>query len=329
MVRIWYIPAIRANGRLEESEAMMASIEVQDLKKCYGDTHAVDGISFTVAQGEVFGLLGPNGAGKTTTIEIIEGMRPPDSGSVQVLGLDVTRKAQEVKGHIGVQLQTTALFPRLTVREVLDLFRTFFPGETRSTDDLIHLVNLGEKENTLSKELSGGQRQRLSVALALINKPEIVFLDEPTTGLDPQARRAMWDTIRDIQKSGTTVLMTTHYMEEAQTLCDRVAVVDQGKIIALGSPDDLIRENFHETVIEFGLTGDSSPNGNFKNLRGITRPEVVQDHHVVLYTGDATATLTDLLALTQHGDIKFDALNVRLATLEDVFLKLTGKSIRE
>ncbi len=307
----------------------MGSIEVHDLKKYYKETRAVDGISFTVDKGEIFGLLGPNGAGKTTTIEIIEGMRKPDSGTVCVLGLDVTQKAQEVKSRIGVQLQNTALFPRLTVREVLDLFRTFFPGKTRDPDELIALVNLGEKQNTLSKNLSGGQRQRLSVALALINRPEIIFLDEPTTGLDPQARRAMWDTIREIRASGTTVLLTTHYMEEAQTLCDRVAVVDQGKIIALGTPDALIQENFHETVIEFGLTGSASPNGIFKSLKGITRPEVIQDHHVTLYTGDAAATLGDLLDLSKRGDLRFDALNVRLATLEDVFLKLTGKSIRE
>jgi ABC-2 type transport system ATP-binding protein len=307
----------------------MRAIEVQELKKKYRETQAVDGITFFVEKGEIFGLLGPNGAGKTTTIEIIEGMRVPDEGSVRVLGLDVTRKTQEVKSHIGVQLQTTALFPRLTVREVLDLFRTFFPGKTRSTNELIQLVALGEKEHTLSKNLSGGQSQRLSVALALINYPEIVFLDEPTTGLDPQARRAMWDTIRDIHQTGTTVLLTTHYMEEAQTLCDRVAVMDQGKIIALDRPDALIQQNFHETVIEFGLTGRQSPVGMFKTIHGVTRPETVQDHHVTLYSSDATATLVDLMELTRRGDLHFDAINVRTASLEDVFLKLTGKSIRE
>jgi ABC-2 type transport system ATP-binding protein len=168
---------------------------VQDLKKYYGATKAVDGISFTVEQGEIFGMLGPNGAGKTTTTETVEGLRVADSGEVRVLGLDVKREPQKVKSRIGVQLQTTALYPRLTVREVLDLFSTFFPGEKRSTDTLIEMVNLREKEKTLSKDLSGGQRQRLSVALALINKPDIVFLDEPTTGLDPQARRSMWETV--------------------------------------------------------------------------------------------------------------------------------------
>ncbi|MBF8282168.1 MAG: ABC transporter, partial [Anaerolineales bacterium] len=221
----------------------MPAIEVQDLKKYYGATKAVDGISFTVEQGEIFGMLGPNGAGKTTTTETVEGLRVADSGEVRVLGLDVKREPQKVKSRIGVQLQTTALYPRLTVREVLDLFSTFFPGEKRSTDTLIEMVNLREKEKTLSKDLSGGQRQRLSVALALINKPDIVFLDEPTTGLDPQARRSMWETITEIRQSGATVFMTTHYMEEAQTLCDRVAVVDIGKIIALDTPNALINQH--------------------------------------------------------------------------------------
>src|SRR6478672_4811730 len=222
----------------------MLAVEVQDLKKYYGATHAVDGISFTIAQGEVFGMLGPNGAGKSTTTEIIEGLRRADSGTVRVLGFDVAREPQQVKSRIGAQLQTTALYPRLTVREVLDLFRTFFPGPTRSADSLIDLVDLREKARTLCRDLSGGQRQRLAVALALINNPQIVFLDEPTAGLDPQARHNMWETIRGIQKSGSTVFMTTHYLEEAETLCDRVAVVDMGKVIALDTPDALINQYF-------------------------------------------------------------------------------------
>jgi ABC-2 type transport system ATP-binding protein len=307
----------------------MAAIEVHDLKKYYQETQAVDGVSFHVEHKEIFGLLGPNGAGKTTTIEILEGMRKPDAGKVSVLGLDVTRHVEEVKSRIGVQLQNTVLFARLTVREVLDLFRSFFPGKTRGTEELIQLVDLSEKKNTLSKNLSGGQRQRLAVALALINYPEIIFLDEPTTGLDPQARRAMWNTIREIQQSGVTVLLTTHSMEEAQTLCDRVAVMDRGKVIALGTPDALIQENFQETVIEFGLTGSPSLNGMFKTIHGITRPETIQDQHVTLYSNDATATLLDLMELTRRGDLHFDALNIHSATLEDVFLKLTGKTIRE
>jgi ABC-2 type transport system ATP-binding protein len=307
----------------------MPAIEVRDLKKYYGATRAVDGISFAVEQGEIFGMLGPNGAGKTTTTETVEGLRVADSGEVRVLGLDVKREPQKVKGRIGVQLQTTALYPRLSVREVLNLFSTFFPGEKRNTDELIDIVNLREKEKTLSKDLSGGQRQRLSVALALINKPDIVFLDEPTTGLDPQARRSMWETVTKIRASGATVFMTTHYMEEAQTLCDRVAVVDMGKIIALDTPNALISQHFKEAAIEFELRGDMPPEGTFRRLRGVTRPAVREGHYVTIYTDNTTATLGGLTDLAEAGAIKFDDLHVRRATLEDVFLKLTGKRIRE
>jgi len=307
----------------------MQAIEVKDIQKHYGATKAVDGISFSVAAGEIFGMLGPNGAGKTTTTEMIEGLRTPDAGTITVLGLDAVRHSREVKKRIGIQLQTTALYPRLNVHEVLDLFATFFPGPKRTTDELIDLVNLREKEKTLSKNLSGGQRQRLSVALALINKPEIVFLDEPTTGLDPQARRAMWDTVRSVQAGGATVFMTTHYMEEAETLCDRVAVFDAGKIIALNSPDGLIKEYFKETAVEFELGGAMPPDGTFRPLLGVTGPALREGQRVTLFTTDTTGTLSGLTHLADTGAIHFDALSVRRATLEDVFLKLTGKRIRE
>jgi ABC-2 type transport system ATP-binding protein len=307
----------------------MLAIEVENLKKYYGKVKAVDGISLSIPRGEVFAMLGPNGAGKTTSIEIIEGLRSPDSGKVAVLGLDVTRQARQVKSRIGIQLQNTALFPRLTVAEVLELFRTFFPGETRPSAELIHMAGLEEKKDTQSRELSGGQRQRLSVALALVNKPEIVFLDEPTTGLDPQARRSLWETIRQIQRSGATVLLTTHYMEEAQELCDRVAIVDSGKIIAMDTPSSLIKQNFDETVIEFEAGGSGTVDGVFHGLAGLTRPEMVKDHHVTLYTTNTVATMASLMDLSARGIVRFDTLNVRLATLEDVFLKLTGKTIRD
>ena len=307
----------------------MHSIEVIDLKKSYGKIDAVNGISFSIEQGEIFGMLGPNGAGKTTTIEIIEGLRKPDSGKVSVLGMDVTLQTQKVKAHIGVQLQNTALFPRLTVYEVLKLFATFFDGETRSPEKLIEMVDLGEKRNTLSKNLSGGQRQRLSVALALVNNPEIVFLDEPTTGLDPQARRNMWKIIRQIQELDTTVLLTTHYMEEAQALCSRVAVVDRGKVIAMDSPATLIRKNFEESVVEVEVNPNQPVDGIFHNVQGLTRPEVIEDHHVTLYTRNSVATMGHLMELVQKEKVHFESLNVRMASLEDVFLKLTGKNIRE
>ncbi len=307
----------------------MPAIEVKDIRKHYNGTRAVDGVSFSVENREIFGMLGPNGAGKTTTMEIVEGLRQPDAGSVSVLGLDVLHNTRAVKKRIGIQLQTTALYPRLNVREVLNLFATFFPGDKCTTDELIELVNLREKERTLSKELSGGQRQRLSVALALINKPEVVFLDEPTTGLDPQARRSMWDTIRHIRDGGATVFLTTHYMEEAETLCDRVAVVDAGKIIALDTPDALVAQYFKETAIEFELRGSLPPEGTFRQLPGVSGPATRDGSQVTMFTTDTTATLGGLTRLADAGTIRFDALSVRRATLEDVFLKLTGRRIRE
>lgn len=306
----------------------MSAIEIQDLKKYYGETKAVDGISLAVEHGEVFGMLGPNGAGKTTSVEIMEGLREPDSGQVMVLGMDVTKNTKAVKERIGVQLQNTALFPRLTVREVLDLFQTFFKGKRRSTDELIRMMNLEEKEKTYSQDLSGGQKQRLSVALALINTPEIVFLDEPTTGLDPAARRNMWETIEHVKSSGATVFLTTHYMEEAQVLCDRVAVVDAGKIIALNSPNQLIAEHFSESAVEFENQMEVPEEGTFMTIAGVIRTR--RDGNIItLYTGDTTATLVGLTELAEKGVIKFQDLHVRKATLEDVFLKLTGRRIRD
>jgi ABC-2 type transport system ATP-binding protein len=307
----------------------MPAIEIIDLYKAYGATRAVDGLSFTVERGEIFGLLGPNGAGKTTTVEIAEGLRQPDRGSVRVLDLDVLREAAAVKRRIGVQLQTTSLYPRLTAREVLQLFASFYDGRQRPVDELIDLVNLGDKQNTLSKDLSGGQKQRLSVALALINQPELVFMDEPTTGLDPQARRSLWDNIRSIRADGATVLLTTHSMEEAEMLCDRVAVVDAGKIIAMDTPGNLIGQHFAETAVEFDVRGGLPPEGTFRGLPGVTRPAVREGQHVTVYTADTTATLAALLARGQAGPAQFDALHIRRATLEDVFLKLTGRRIRE
>lgn len=306
----------------------MPVIEVRDLRKTYSETRAVDGVSFSVEPGEVFGLLGPNGAGKTTTVEIIEGLRTLDSGDVNVLGVDLRRDVRAIKSRIGVQLQTTGLYPRLTVREVIDLFRSFFPGATRSTDELIDLVELREKQNTQTKQLSGGQRQRLSVALALVNYPEIVFLDEPTTGLDPQARRSMWETIRQIRQGGATVVLTTHYMEEAELLCNRVAVMDQGRIIALDTPDQLIAQNFSESAIEFESLVEMPPEGTFKTLPAVLRTER-DSRRVTLFTRDSMATLSELTALAEAQTIKFNDLRIRRATLEDVFLKLTGKRIRD
>jgi ABC-2 type transport system ATP-binding protein len=220
--------------RSEMSASGEPVIRVSDLKKYYGDVKAVDGVSFEVGKGEVFGMLGPNGAGKTTTIEVLEGLRPPDTGTVEVLGLDVCKHPQSIKERIGVQLQSVSLYPRLTVTELLDLFSSFFKHRV-PTKQLIDAVDLGERANARSMNLSGGQQQRLSIALALVNDPEVVFLDEPTTGLDPQARRSLWDLIKGLQTKGKTVMLTTHYMEEAAELCDRVAIMDHGHILEMGT----------------------------------------------------------------------------------------------
>jgi ABC-2 type transport system ATP-binding protein len=302
-----------------------AAIAVTDLRKQYGATKAVDGISFDVREGEVFGMLGPNGAGKSTTIEMIEGLRKPDGGTVTVLGLSQPRDAQAIKDHIGVQLQTTGLYPQLTVTEVLNLFRTFFPGRrTLSTDELIKLVDLEEKRNTRSKQLSGGQRQRLSVALALINDPELVFLDEPTTGMDPQARRQVWDVINGLRGRGKTILLTTHYMEEAQHLCDRVAIMDHGRILELDTPAGMVRRHFQEVAIEF--QDGSSDLAVYRGLPGVTDAKL-EGGRITLYSSDAPQTMAALLSRQMGGE--FRDLNVRGATLEDVFLKLTGRALRD
>ncbi|MBI3734732.1 MAG: ABC transporter ATP-binding protein, partial [Chloroflexi bacterium] len=244
------------------------AIVVRNLVKRYGKLAAVDDIGFEVGTGEIFGLLGPNGAGKTTTVECIEGLRAPDQGEIEVMGLNPHRDRSRIKERIGIQLQTTGLYPKLTVREVIDLFASFFK-RTLPTDQIIDMTGLREKMNTRSKDLSGGQRQRLSVALALINDPDLVFLDEPTTGLDPQARRRTWDVIEQLRSQGKTILMTTHYLDEAERLCDRVAVVDHGKIIAMDKPQELIRQHFHEQAIEF-RSRNQPPETRLRGLAGVT-----------------------------------------------------------
>jgi ABC-2 type transport system ATP-binding protein len=304
---------------------MTPAIDVQDLCKRYGDLQAVDGISFDVARGEVFGMLGPNGAGKTTTVEIVEGLRPADSGRVTVLGRDVARQTREVKERIGVQLQQPALLPRLTVAEMLSLFASFF-ARSRPIDDLVRMVGLEESRDRQAGQLSGGQAQRLSVALALVNQPEIVFLDEPTTGLDPQARANLWDLIETIRAEGATVLLTTHYMEEAEKLCDRVAIVDHGRIVALDSPRRLIDANFAETAVIFSMR--AAPIPELERLPGVHRAQTDEDE-VTLYSADVPATMAALLTFTRDHDRILENLYIRGATLEDVFLRLTGRRLRE
>lgn len=310
-------------------------IEIYQLKKSFQARQsnerkkqvieAVKGIDLVVREGEIFGLLGPNGAGKTTTIECIEGLRVPDSGSITVLGHTHQGKTNSIKKKIGIQLQVTGLYPLHTVHELLSLFGAFYQ-KSLSPDELIELVSLEDKRNTRSKDLSGGQRQRLSLALALVNDPTLIFLDEPTTGLDPQSRRQIWNILEDLQGQGKSVVLTTHYMEEAQTLCDRVAVMDYGKFIALDTPHNLIAKHFETTAIEFE-DKNSAPMDLLRAMPGVK--EAQRDGGLVtLFSLTTPATMEGLLEAARNGRLHFDDLRVRNATLEDVFLKLTGRRIR-
>jgi len=316
----------------------MADIDVRGLVKRYGDVVAVDGVTFAVEKGEIFGMLGPNGAGKTTTLEIIEGLRSPDAGEVSVLGTDVIAHPGTVKERIGVQLQATALPEFTKVREAIELFAALY-RRARPTAEVIEEFNLGEKADTYTNQLGGGQMQRLSIALALINDPDLVFLDEPTTGLDPQARLNIWEIVEGVRKRGKTVVLTTHYMEEAERLCDRVAVIDRGRIVALDTPRHLIAQHAAGTTVEFARVVGLDPE-TLRKLPGVDR--VVADGRVSVTTRTPEVVLHALLdpqapwaaaAAGDGGDGEGEGtirdLLVRHGTLEDVFLSLTGRSLRE
>jgi ABC-2 type transport system ATP-binding protein len=301
-------------------------IRVRDLRKHYGDVRAVDGVSFEVGRGEIFGLLGPNGAGKTTTVEMLEGLRVPDGGELTVLGVDAARYPDRIKPRIGVQLQTAALYPQLTVIEVVRLFASFYP-RSLPAEDVLAALDLGEKRDAQTKNLSGGQRQRLSVALAMVNDPELVFLDEPTTGMDPAARRALWELVRGLQAQGRTVLLTTHYMEEAETLCDRVAIMDHGKIREEGTVDELVSRRFKDRAVIFdSLAGVSDE--ELRAFGGVSQL-VHEDERTILHTRDVPATIGAVLAVAERLGLEPEGLTVRRPTLEDVFLDLTGRALRD
>lgn len=309
--------------------ATHAMIEVRGLVKRYGDFTAVKGIDLDVKPNEIFGILGPNGAGKTTSLEMIEGLRDPDEGTILVNGIDVTINPEQVKRQIGVQLQTTSLFDHLSIRELIGLFTSLYNGDTSSEhiDRLIHLVSLEEKEGANAKELSGGQQQRLSIALALVNDPLIVFLDEPTTGLDPQARRKLWDVIRNLRDENKTIVLTTHYMEEAETLCDRVAVMDNGEIIANDTPLALVQSLDQVATIRARVNGKLETE-RLEPLPGVMNVDIV-DGQLQMQTEDVQATLSALLRIAGDLDIRLDNLTTSSANLEDVFLAYTGRSLRE
>lgn len=299
---------------------------VKDLKKSYGDVKAVDGVSLSVEEKEIFGILGPNGAGKTTTLEMIETLREPDSGEISVEGMDARKHARDIKEILGVQLQNTVFFDNLSVWETVDLFRSFYKT-SMDTDALLEMAGLKEKSSAMLDELSGGQHKRVSIALALVNDPRIVFLDEPTTGLDPQARRRIWEIIEQLRSREKTVVVTTHYIEEAEYLCDRVAVMDLGRIIALGSPGELIEKYSVDSNISFrmkpplveetvaGITGVKSVKG--RNGEYAVTTETPQETLIGIFT-----------AAYEHGATA-DEVSMKRATLEDVFLKITGRTIRE
>ncbi|GGE23844.1 ABC transporter ATP-binding protein [Marinithermofilum abyssi] len=301
-------------------------IRVHKLVKEYEGKRVVDSVSFNVDEGEVFGLLGPNGAGKTTTMEMMEGLRTPDSGSITIDGLDGIRQREQVKGIIGVQLQSTALFDHLKVREILQLYGSFYP-RMQSLEALLTSFDLKEKESDLVKHLSGGQRQRLAIALAVVHDPKVIFLDEPTTGLDPKARRGLWDIILRLKQEGRTVFLSTHYMEEAEQLCDRVAIMDSGTIIDLNTPAGLIRQLASDSVVEFMM--EDVDEKELRELEGIKEIRLGDGFEVCLLTDDLRMTLRRLIPLADEKGWTLQGLRTRTATLEDVFIERTGKRLRE
>ncbi len=298
------------------------AIAVNALAKSYGRLKAIDGVSFSVGTGEIFGMVGPNGAGKTTTIECLEGMRFPDGGEIRVLGLDPRKDGQALRERIGVQLQQSALPDDMKVWEALDLFASYYrkPADWKP---LLDRLDISDKRNSRFSKLSGGQKQRLFIALALVNDPELVFLDELTTGLDPHARRSMWDLVRAIRERGKTVFLTTHYMEEAEQLCDRVLVIDHGRIVALDSPANLVRGLKSEIRILFTAESGLDP-APLKALAGVTRIEQSGERVLVAGQGDRLICLV-INALDAQG-VRFRDLRTEQPDLEDVFLALTEEA---
>ena len=303
------------------------AIHCRGLRKYYPDVKAVDGLDLLIARGECFGLLGPNGAGKTTTIEILEGLIPADGGDVQVLGMNWNGRARELRERIGISLQETQFTDKLTVFETLTLFRSFY-REGHDPDELMQTLSLDEKRNSRVGKLSGGQKQRLAVACALVGKPDILFLDEPTTGLDPQSRLQLWEVVTKFRAGGGTVMLTTHYMDEAERLCDRIAIVDHGKVIALGTPPELIAKLDAPNIIEF-TSDPPMPAEAFANL--------CVGYHGCAKRGDGWQLRVDSLAeavpklilVVEKSGSKLVTLTTHAATLEDLFVAMTGRELRD
>lgn len=315
---------------MKPSENEQLALRCEALAKKYNDVIALNGLDLAVRVGECFGLLGPNGAGKTTTVEILEGLNQADSGTAELLGMQWGKHDERaLRERIGVQLQQTKLPDKLTVEETIQLFRSFY-SRGHSLDHVIGLVSLEEKRHARVAKLSGGQKQRLAVACALVSAPDILFLDEPTTGLDPQARLQMWEVVERFRAEGGTVLLTTHYMDEAARLCDRIAIMDHGRVIALGTPAELIASLGAEQIIEFTIAGttegfDPTP---LATLAGVTGTREQPDGFA-LRVSDIGAALPSLLAELEHQQVKLNQLKTHQATLEDVFVNLTGRQLRD
>ena len=309
------------------------AIRVQDLVKFYpgrdGPVHAVNGLTLDVFRGECFGLLGPNGAGKTTTVEVLEGLNTPTSGEVEVLGLSWQTDATTIRQRIGVTLQETKFPEKCTVREIVELFRSFYPSGS-GPDEVLPKVSLESKSNALVETLSGGQQRRLAVALALVGEPELVFLDEPTTGLDPQSRLQLQDVVRDLQRQGRTIVLTTHYMDEAERLCNRIAIVDHGKVIALDTPKQLISQHVGEYLLEFELDenrelGDLD---RFRQISGVLSVSLEKGVYR-LNVSEPHRVLPSVLSQIESEGFTLSKLSTRHGTLEDVFVHLTGRNLRD
>jgi ABC-2 type transport system ATP-binding protein len=302
------------------------AIEIQKLVKRFDDVVAVDGINLQVPAGQCVGLLGPNGAGKTTTVEILEGLQPPTTGSVRVLGRSWDKDADEIRARIGIQLQETRFHDRLTVEETVRLFRSFYV-RGRPVDEAISRVQLDEKRKTWVSKLSGGQRQRLALAVALVSDPELLFLDEPTTGLDPQSRRALWSVIDSLKGQGRTVVLTTHYMEEAAHLCDRVVIVDRGRVVADGTPASLVASLGGGQLIEL-VTSPGLEDEAFRGVPGLAGARR-RGEAITLSVEALHVALPAVLGTVSARGASLAALSTRQATLDDVFLDITGHSLRE
>jgi ABC-2 type transport system ATP-binding protein len=301
-------------------------LQVENLVKRYGDLEAVRGVSFSVEEGEVFGLLGPNGAGKTSTIEVLEGLRVADGGRVSVCGFDPVRNPTELKREIGAALQSTSLPDKLRVAEALRLFSSFY-NRGRQPDELLKRFGLEEKRNAFYSQLSGGQKQRLALAMALVNDPKVLFLDEPTAGLDPQVRREIYDIVEELKHEKKTIVLTTHYIEEAERLCDRVAIIDHGKVIAQGTPRELKQRSANTSRVEVRLAKPAS-NGALKSLDGVVDARELGGAYVLHCQRTAPAIVALVKHLETEGN-ELVSLEIATPSLEDVFIELTGRRLRD